>query len=234
MSSSTVAAGTAFVRTARIMIVDDHELVREGLQKLIDSQDNLQVCGQAACAKEARRCIPELEPDVVIVDLKLPDASGLELIAWIAGQRPECKVVVSSMHDEVLYGERVLRLGAMGYVSKESAARTILEAIYHALEGKYYFSKELIHRVLRRATGLGSDAATSPVAALSDRELEILTMLGQGLTTELISRRLFLSRNTVGTYRERLKVKLNLKNSTELTHFAVRWVADGGYRTGQQ
>lgn len=209
---------------AKILIVEDHELVRVGLQQLIELQPDLQICGQASGVKEAQQLIQQTSPHIVIVDLRLEGSSGLELIQWIAERRSHTKIIVLSMHEEQDYGERVLRLGAMGYVNKQEAAQLIIAAIRRVLAAKLYFSEELVDRVLRRMASRSNDVVGSPVAALSDRELEIVTLLGHGFTTEDIANRLFLSRNTIGTYRERLKSKLRLRNAAELTRFAVCWV----------
>lgn len=212
----------------RLMIVDDHELMRDGLRQLIIRQPHLEVCGEASNEHEARTRFRELHPDLVVVDLTLGEGSGLDLIKWIRQERPDTKVIVSTMHDERDYGERALRAGAVGYVNKQLPARTILAAIARVLEGKLFFSEALTERLMQRATSPTAAADDSPVAALSNRELEIFSLIGAGLTTDQIAQRLHLSSNTVGTYRERLKTKLNLKSSAELSHFATLWVAKNG------
>jgi DNA-binding NarL/FixJ family response regulator len=212
----------------RVMIVDDHELMRDGLRQLISRQANLEVCGEAASEREARGRFRELQPDLVVVDLTLQESSGLDLIKWIRQERPDTKVIVSTMHDERDFGDRALRAGAVGYVNKHLPARTILAAIARVLEGKLFFSDTLTERLMQRATSQTAAAGDSPVATLSDRELEIFSLIGAGLTTDQIARRLHLSNNTIGTYRERLKTKLNLKSSPELSHFATLWVAENG------
>lgn len=210
----------------RVMIVDDHELLREGLRQLIIGQPRLEVCGEASNEREARSRFRVLRPDLVVVDLSLRESSGLDLIKWIRQERPATKVIVSTMHDERDYGERSLRAGAVGYVNKQSPARTILAAIAQVLEGKLFFSEVLTSRLLCRVASRSPTADGSPVAALSDRELEVFSLIGAGLTTDLIAERLHLSPHTIGTYRERLKTKLNLKGSAELSHFATLWVAE--------
>lgn len=211
----------------KILIVDDHELVRGGLRTILSNQDDMEVCGEASSVAEAKKTLRETDPDLVIVDLRLPDASGMELIKWIVTHKPAVKIVVATMYDEREYGERVLRLGASGYVCKQNASETVVEAIRQVSDGKYFFGEETTNEVLRRTTSRanthGHAEPASPTSLLSDRELEILGMLGQGLTTDVIAQRLFLSRNTIGTYRERLKSKLNLKNSNELIRFAIHW-----------
>lgn len=221
MKPSPVRIESSSVRPTKILIVDDHELVQEGLAALIRSQTDLQLCGVSGCMYEAKRMIESEGPELVIVDLRLPDASGLILLQWITEQRPKVRVIVSSMYDEEQYGGRVLRLGAMGYVNKSSSGQLILKAIRRVMDGKLFFSEELTEQLLRESSCRATEK--SAVALLTDRELEILTLLGQGMTTQEISQKLFLSRNTIGTYRERLKSKLKLKNSVELIYFAVCW-----------
>ena len=211
------------------MIVDDHELMRDGLRQLISRQANLEVCGEAANEREARNRFRELQPDLVVVDLTLQESSGLDLIKWIRQERPDTKVIVSTMHDERDYGERALRAGAVGYVNKQSPARTILAAIARVLEGKLFFSEALTERLMHRATSRTATADDSPVAALvGPRTGDLQRSSAQGQTTDQIAQRLHLSPNTIGTYRERLKSKLNLTNATELNHIATLWVAENG------
>lgn len=219
---------TNLATPTRVMIVDDHELMREGLRQLISRQANLEVCGEASNEREARSRFRELQPDLVVVDLTLKESSGLDLIKWTRQERPEAKVIVLTMHDERDYGERALRAGAGGYVNKQLPARTILAAIARVLEGKLFFSEGLTERLMHRTVSGSATGDDSPVAALSDRELEIFSLIGAGLTTDQIAQRLHLSINTIGTYRERLKTKLNLKTSAELSHFATLWVAENG------
>lgn len=213
-------------QATRVMIVDDHELLRDGMRQLISRQPDLEVCGEAASGPEARSRFRKLQPDVVVVDLTLKESSGLELISWILKQRPGAKVIVSTMHDERDYGERAFRAGAVGYVGKQAPARTILTAITRVRQDKLFFSEALTNRLMHRAVSRSTETRESPIAALSNRELEILTLIGQGQTTDQIAHRLHLSQNTIGTHRERLKKKLNLKSSAELTHFATLWIAE--------
>jgi len=219
-------------RATRVMIVDDHELLRDGLRQLIGRQPNLVVCGEASNEHEARSRVCELQPDLVVVDLALQEGSGLNLIKWIRHERPETKVIVSSMHEERDYGERALRAGAVGYVNKQLPARTILDAIARALEGKLFVTEWLAQRLMN--VGISRTAADhdSPVASLSNRELEIFGLIGAGLTINQIALRLHLSSNTIATHRERLKIKLNQPSSAELNHFATLWVAEHGPTSG--
>lgn len=217
-------------RRAKIFIVDDHELVRDGLRHLIENQPDLQICGEAANMNDAKQKILQTAPNVALVDLKLGETdNGLELIKWLVQNRPEIKIIACTIHSESGYGERVLKLGGMGFVNKQESNGSIISAIRKVLAGRLFFSEFLTCQVLRRSTPHAMDCTESPVAKLSNRELEILALLGQGYTSEMIAQRLFLSRNTIGTYRERLKTKLNLKNYSELLFFAIHW-ADGSER----
>jgi DNA-binding NarL/FixJ family response regulator len=214
-------------KISKILIVDDHELIRDGMRQLLGRQSGVNICGECASVNEAKQWIQKTNPDVVVTDLRLRDSSGLDLIKWIVDRKPQIKIIVCSMHSEQAYGERVLRLGAMGFISKECSASSFLTAVRKVLDGGFYFSEELAHQVLRRSIPNAKICDHSPISNLSDRELEILTLLGEGCSTEKIAARLFLSRNTIGTYRERLKTKLQLKNCSELVFFAMRWVRDG-------
>jgi DNA-binding NarL/FixJ family response regulator len=224
----------------RVLLVDDHSLVRAGLAELINGQADLEVCGQASDAATGLRMIREHKPELVIVDLMLRDGSGVELIKQVTGIDPSVKMLVCSMHDEMLYAERVLAAGAMGYVSKQEPSRVVLEAIRRVLSGRIYTSEEIADRVLRRSSGRIKKQDESPVDVLSDRELEVLGLLGQGLNTREIAERLQLSTKTIDTYREHIKMKLSLKNASELLRFAVAWTLDprsasrGGETGGEQ
>jgi DNA-binding NarL/FixJ family response regulator len=207
----------------RVLIVDDHELMREGLRMLIGHEKNLEICGEAATVLDAQKQLRRLQPDVVVVDLTLQDDSGLDLIKWIKQQQPATKIVVSTMHDERVYGERVLRAGANGYVNKQDPARTIIHAINSVLEGKLQFGQELVNRMLSRAMVNPEHQTGSPIDSLSDRELDVFRLLGHGLTVVAIAQKLHLTRSTVDTYRERLKTKLAVKTNEELVYRAIHW-----------
>jgi len=209
-----------------VLLVDDHSLVRKGLAELIDDEHDLEVCGQAADASTALTLTRRLQPDLVIIDLMLREGTGLELIKQIAALDPDIKMIVCSMHDEALYAERVLAAGAMGYVSKQEPSRVVLEAIRGVLSGRIYASEDVADRLLRRVSGRTGDQQGNPVDALSDRELEVLNLLGKGLNTRAIADQLKLSTKTIDTYREHIKAKLGLKNANELLRFAVAWSLD--------
>lgn len=209
-------------KVARVLIVDDHSLVRRGMTDLLSHEPDLTVCGEAADVASAYRLIRELVPDVAVVDLTLNSGNGLELIKEIKASHPAVRIVVSSMHDESLFGERCLRAGAMAYVNKEEAAEKVVDAIRSVLAGNLYLSTQLAQRMLQRVVGQIEQAST-PLDVLTDRELEVFAMIGQGLTTRQIAENLDLSIKTIEGYREGIKAKLNLKNSAELSRHAVHW-----------
>jgi DNA-binding NarL/FixJ family response regulator len=212
---------------AKILLVDDHEVLRQGMRLLIEHQHDLQVCGEAEDEATAIKQFRTARPDLLIIDLSLKEGDGIELIKRIKLLDPEARMLVYSMHDERVYGERVLRAGAKGYVSKQQPVRAVLQAIRRVLDGSMHFSVDLTQRLLERAAASEPMSAASPVENLSDRELEVFEMIGRGLTTRSIAARLHLSPRTVDTYRERLKIKLALANSAELHYRAVQWVLKG-------
>ncbi len=213
-------------KVAKVLIVDDHSLVRHGLTQLIEEEPDLEVCGQASNAAEALRSMRQVRPDVAVVDISLTDASGIELIKEIRARDDTIRVLVSSMHEESLYAERALRAGAVGYVNKHESTEKIIEAIRTALSGRIYLSNSMTNRVLHRMIGGAKEGVALPVDRLSDRELEVLQMLGSGMSSREVAESLCLSPKTVQTHRENIKKKLNLKNSADLTHYAVQWVLD--------
>jgi DNA-binding NarL/FixJ family response regulator len=213
---------------ARILIVDDHPVVRSGLRMLIDDEPDLFVCGEAGDADEAIRALDAKNPDLVIVDLSLKGSSGLELIKRIKSRNSDSKMLVSSMFDESLYAERVLNAGALGYVSKQEAMEKVIEAIRCVLSGRVYLSAAMSDRMLHRIARDHQAPQRSSVESLSDRELEVFEMIGRGRTTAEIAAQLHLSVKTVETHREKIKAKLALKTAAELYQHAVRWVLEQG------
>lgn len=213
---------------ARILIVDDHPVVRNGLRMLIDDEPDLVVCGEAGDADEAIRVLDAKKPDLVIVDLSLKGSSGLELIKRIKSRNSTSKMLVSSMFDESLYAERVLNAGALGYVSKQEAMEKVIEAIRCVLSGRVYLSSAMSDRMLHRLARDQKATDRSPVETLSDRELEVFELIGRGRTTAEIANQLHLSVKTVETHREKVKAKLGLKSAAELYQYAVRWVLEQG------
>jgi DNA-binding NarL/FixJ family response regulator len=219
-------AKSPFATKVRILIVDDHPLVREGLIGLISAQPDFEICGEASGVAEARELVELNAPDVAIIDLTLQDGNGIELIKELKEKWAALKLLVLSMHEESLFAERALRAGAAGYVHKHEASRTIVQAVRTVLEGRLYLSQRLTQRMLKRAVRPGGDTDRSPIERLSDREMEVFELLGDGLTSRQIATRLQLSPKTVETHREHIKDKLELKNSTELTKHAVQWVLE--------
>ena len=209
---------------AKVLLVDDHVVVRDGLAQLIRGEPDLDVCGEAASAEEAIAAVTRLNPDLAIVDISLGGANGIELIKNIKAVRPALPVLVLSMHDESHYAERALRAGASGYVMKREARDRIMEAIRTVLSGGDYVSermqKSIVHCYLH-----GTGKETSPIQRLSDREVEVLTLLGKGLGSKDIANRLHLSQKTVDSHRTHLKEKLNLSSAPELVRFAFEWVS---------
>jgi len=207
----------------RVFIVDDHPLVREGLTNLINSQSDLMVCGEAKDSSEAIDAITKELPDVAIIDISLTNESGLELIKSLAKQFPQVAVVVLSMHDETLYAERALRAGARGYVMKHETSKSVLASIRRVIAGDIYVSERIVNRMALRLTSGRRRAGSSPVERLSDRELEIFRLLGQGRTPSEIARDLNLSLKTVQAYCARAKEKFGVTSLTELLRAAIRW-----------
>jgi len=208
---------------ARILIVDDHALVREGLSKLIDEEPDLHVCGDAGDVPTALELVEAEEPEVIVIDISLGGQSGLELIKQINTRYPSVHILALSMHDEKLFAERALRAGAEGYVNKEESPDRVIEAIREVLAGRIYLSDEMSNRILHRLVDRDQSVEQSPIDTLSDRELEVLELIGRGLTTRQIASELHLSRKTVDTYRDHLKSKLQIKTANELVRYAVAW-----------
>lgn len=208
----------------RIFIVDDHPIFRQGLAQLINQESDLCVCGEADDYQGALRAVAELNPDMVIVDITLKDMSGIDLIKEVRKLNRGINMLVISMHDESLYAERALRAGARGYVMKQEASESIVQAIRQVRIGGIYVSPRMTEQMLSRFVEGPLDAVESPLKALTDREMEVFHLIGEGLGISEIGLRLHLSVKTIGTYRERIKEKLNLRNSTELLRHAFNWV----------
>lgn len=210
-------------RKYRIFLVDDHPLVREGLTNLINGQNNLIVCGEAEDSAAAMTGFAKTRPDVALVDISLKNESGLELVKNLESQFPLVALIVLSMHDEALYAERALRAGARGYVMKRESSKSVLASIRRVLEGGVYVSERVVNSMARRFTSSSKGAKSSPVERLSDRELEIFRLLGQGRTTAQIAEDLHLSLKTVQAYCARAKEKFGVSSLGELLRAAIRW-----------
>jgi DNA-binding NarL/FixJ family response regulator len=211
------------IKERRIVIVDDHPLFRKGLEQLINSSDDaFTICGEAGDAAQGMTVIRQLKPDLVIVDLSLPGANGIELIKNIRAEFGKLPVLILSMHDESLYALRALRAGAQGYVMKQEALENVITAIREVLAGRPYLSQEMSAKLITNFAS-GSDQG-NPTDKLSDRELEILELIGKGRDVREIARALHISAKTVETHRAHIKEKLNLKNARQVTRFAVQWL----------
>lgn len=212
----------------KIVIVDDHPSTRFGLATRIELEPDLQICGEASDVEEALELIRRVRPDLAVIDVSLQTGSGIDLIKQVKQRHPGIKMLVWSMYEEALYAERALSAGAMGYINKQQAIDTIVEAIRTILAGDLFISKELSAKMLHRVIGGKESAACSPVEALSDRELETFRLIGQGMNTKGIAKSMDLSPKTIETYRSRIKEKLELNNMAMLTREATQWVLENG------
>jgi len=208
----------------RILIIDDHPMMRQGLAQLIGAEADLTVCGESENAGQALDAIRAVEPDLVLADISLPDKSGLELIKDFQSVRPGLPVLVISMHDESLYAERVLRAGGRGYIMKQEGGKKLMEAIRQVLGGQIYVSEKMSAKIVETFSGQRTAASSSPVEKLTDREFEVFQLIGQGKSTKEIATGLHLSAKTVEVHRINIKQKLNLKSAPELIRYAVRWI----------
>jgi DNA-binding NarL/FixJ family response regulator len=208
----------------RILLIDDHPMMRVGFSTLINAEPDLTVCCQANDAETALTEIPKCNPDLVITDMTMPGRGGLEFIKDMKALHEKIPVLVVSMHDEVLYAERVLRAGARGYLMKESGGEKMLEAIRKVLSGQVYVSESMSARVLDNLSGRRPRGSNSPIEKLSDREFEVFQLVGEGRSSREIAQQLHLSSKTVDVHRARIKEKLELKDMTALVRHAVRWV----------
>lgn len=212
-------------KTARIMIVDDHPALCEGLGHRISAQPDLSVCGHAADVNGALKLIGETNPDVVIVDIALKNSDGLELIKALKTRHDRVRALVHSMYEESLYADRCLHAGAMGYVNKEAAPDEVIKAIREILAGRVYLSPTMTSAVLGRTVS-GAAPQADPIDTLTDRQLEVFRLIGDGLSAHQIAARLHISVHTVETHRENIKRKLHVITVSELTRRAVLWVAE--------
>src|SRR5437870_422395 len=210
-------------RKSRVFLIDDHPLVREGLVNLINSQRDLAVCGEAEDSAGAMTGMAKTRPDVALVDISLKNESGLELVKNLETRFPLVALIVLSMHDEALYAERALRAGARGYVMKRETTKSVLTAIRRVVEGDVYVSERFVNVMARRLGSSRRAAANSPVELLSDRELEVFRLLGQGRSTSQIAEDLHLSLKTVQVYCARAKEKFAVHSLGELLRAAIRW-----------
>ena len=210
-------------RATRILLVDDHPLVRTGLAEVLRREPDFEVCGEAEDRSQALDAIAATKPDLTIVDLSLKKSSGLELVKDIRARFPTVRVLVVSMHDELHNVERALRAGASGYISKTEATTQVVEAIRQVLSGEAFLCPRVATQMAARMVGHPHPEESPGVKGLTDRELQIFELLGQGFNRQKVAEQLHLGVNTVETYRSRLKEKLNLKDANELLQYAIRW-----------
>ena len=212
---------------AKILIVDDHPSVREGLSMRISLHSDLEVCGETDTEDGALALVKQLDPNLVLVDISLKSGHGIELIKRIRSLHPAVKMLVITGFQESLYAERAFRAGAHGYLNKQESNEKVIAAIRTVLAGERFLSPEISRRLINQALGV-SDTTKTPIESLTDRELEIFRMIGEGLKTTAIAERLFLSTHTIDTHRENIKRKLAVNNSVELTRAAVQWLLENG------
>jgi DNA-binding NarL/FixJ family response regulator len=226
MQSTTAKAPPTNVKkdATRVLIVDDHPLMRKGVGQLIDQEPDLAVVGEAEDAYKAIIAIESTKPDVALIDITLNGTSGIELVKDIKVRYPKLKMLVLSMHDESVYAHRALRAGASGYIMKQEGTEKVLLALRKVLQGEVYLSERLGNRMLHTLVNGRTSLTTSPVEALSDRELEVFSLIGQGHGTRAVAEKLHLSIKTIESHRAHIKEKLNLQSATELVHHAIQWV----------
>jgi len=212
----------------RILLVDDHPVLRKGLVRLIDSKDEFVVCGEASTAADAMALIRELEPHLAIVDIGLPGASGIELTKTIRAEFQKLPVLILSMHEEAFYATRALRAGAMGYIVKQDAIDNIADALREALNGRCYLSPVIAAQLQHNGPDKQIHPTDDPVSLLTDREFEIFELIGKGHEVREISHALGVSPKTVETHRTNIKEKLKLKNARQVTRLAVQWLGQRG------
>jgi DNA-binding NarL/FixJ family response regulator len=211
------------IRKKRILVVDDHPVVRRGLAMLINMEPDMEVCGEAEDVIGGQQAVESLEPDIVLVDIALKESDGIQLIRQISSHHHRVAVLALSMHDESVYAERALRAGARGYVTKQAAEEKIITAIRHVLEGKVYLTESAMERLARRFVGEKEFMLPSPTESLSDREFEVFRLLGRGLTVSQIAEKLHRSVKTIETHQTRIRAKLCLRSARDLTEYAVAW-----------
>jgi DNA-binding NarL/FixJ family response regulator len=222
MMTNVAERPTATARK-KVLIVDDHPLMRQGLALLINQQQDMQVCAEAQEAQAAIHAIAESRPDILILDISLSGPDGLELLKSIRTSDPDLPVLILSMHDEAIYAERALRAGANGYIMKQEAAEKVLVAVRRILNGEIYLSDRMSNHMLQQYIGGGASMIQSRIASLSDRELEVFRLIGEGRATREIADQLHLSVKTVETYQAHIKEKLALRSGRELIQHAIQW-----------
>ncbi|HWD20283.1 MAG TPA: response regulator transcription factor [Verrucomicrobiae bacterium] len=223
-SPAPAPISTARRTKTRVLIVDDHPLLRKGVVELVNAEKDFEVVGEAEDTHRALTAIEVSKPDVALVDITLGGGSGIELLKDIRVRFPKLLVLVLSMHDETVYAHRALRAGASGYIMKQEGAERVVTALRKVMKGEVYLSERLGSRMLTTLVGGRATLTGSPIEALSDRELEVFTLIGHGHGTRPIAEKLHLSVKTIESHRAHIKEKLNLQNATELVHHAIQWV----------
>jgi DNA-binding NarL/FixJ family response regulator len=208
----------------KILIVDDHPMMRDGLRQLIDNEPDLTVCGEAGDAYEGMEKLDREKPDLVLADITLPGKNGLEFLKDIQAQHSGTSVLIISMHDEMLYAERVLRAGGRGYIMKQEGGKKIMHAIRQVLNGQIYVSEKMSAKILEIFSGNRADSGDSALGKLTDREFEVFQHIARGLSTKEIAQEMHVSTKTVEVHRMNIKAKLNLKTAADLIRYSVRWL----------
>lgn len=211
----------------KIMLVEDHPIFRLGLAELINQEDDLEACGTSTDVDQAIKELQTLKPDLIIADISLKNSDGIDLVRHVKKYSKDIPVLVLSMHDEYLYAQRALHAGARGYIMKQEAMESVVSAIQHVLAGKVYLNENLKEHILSNIADNFRTQDKTPMDRLTDRELQVFKMVGKGFSSKEIAIRLFLSIKTIGTYRERIKEKLGLKNASELVRCAVHFEKTG-------
>ncbi len=217
---------TAAIKKSKVLVVDDHPIVRQGLALLINRESDLMVCGEAEDARMAMQSIITDKPDIMVVDISLNGPDGLDLLKDIRTRYPELPVLILSMHDESIYAERALRAGAQGYIMKQEASEKVLLALRRILSNEIYVSERIANRMLQRYIGSPGEGRPSSVADLTDRELEVFRLIGEGHSTRQIAEQLHISVKTVESYQAHIKEKLSLRSARELVQHAIQWSLD--------
>ena len=219
------------VKKSRVLLIDDHPIVRQGLALLIDREADLSVCGEAEGAHSAFHAIATLRPDIVLLDISLNGPDGLDVLKEIRMKTGSLPVLILSMHDESIYAERAMRAGANGYIMKQEATEKVLVAIRRILQGGVYLSDRLTNTMLQQFVHGTWAPKTSPLVTLTDRELEVFRLIGEGHGTRQIADELHLSVKTIESYQAHIKEKLSLRNARELVQHAIEWTVNlnGGY-----
>jgi len=223
----------ATYRARRVLIIDNHPIVRAGLRRVIENQQDLMVCAEADTARDARIAIKEFNPDVIVADIGLNQGDGIELVRDVRAHHEQLPILVLSSHDEAVYAERMLSVGANGYIMKDATSEQILHSLRRVLAGAIYVSEDVGYNMIRKSALRGALGPASPIDRLTDRELQILHLVGKGMSSRETARVLNLSVKTVESHRHRIKYKLNLASGAQLVQFAINWFTcqESGPRT---